>query len=184
MLSPKTLSEVEAWSRRSAASRVSTAEVAELAQDVLTRIHRYCDQRPELARLIEGGGKSAERYVSRATINAAADRHTAVTRRTNAERQAAGGVSRPIKRPGVFRPAARPVAPDTVEQIVNRMLVDRAIELSALLTPHQRMYFEMFHQQGLSPSEVARACGVSRQAVSKSLKEAFATIRAGLGETH
>jgi len=181
MLTTEAVRNVEAWARRSATGRVSRSHVAELACDVTARLNQYCMQRSELAELIEAGGKSAERYVSRATINAAADRHTAADRRSRAERRAAGGTPGSSKRPGVLRSSSSLAVPDTAEAIVNRMVVDQAIQLTHVLPRRQRSYFMMF-QDGMSPSEISRVCGVSRQAVSQSLKDAFKTIRVGLGE--
>ena len=46
-----------------------------------------------------------------------------------------------------------------------------------LLTEKQREYFEMYHNEDLSLSEIAENCGISRQAVHENISRAEASLR-------
>ena len=144
-----------------------------LVNEVFERLNKY---KPEVFEL-EGLDEDMTRYLNRVGRNVALDHLERQRKAHQFEQRATGRMGAKLfDRPHVRRAPSGDVAPDPAEIVEKREVYYRALDCISRLPPHAQRYMIRF-ASGETKSQIARAEGVSRQAVGKAIKQAISDIR-------
>lgn len=182
-LHPSTFDWVRNQALRFGLSEDGADTIVGVVQDRVIKYWHREEPDDGLAEILGKDSEVAERYVRRMTTNAILSMRKREERRSRREQLAATGyLGDPLPiRPGTHRQAVHLTAPDTADEAERSLIYDMLLDAAAALPQGQQADFKLF-ASGLRPSEIAELRGVSRQAVTKSLRSAFEKLRAMLGD--